>query len=67
MKSNEREAKLKATSRHLATQGQIDGAYQPIRACALLNLCYNIKVMKFRSVPTFSLSQKWVRFGMCGM
>ena len=32
MESNEREAKLKASSRQRATQGQIDDGYQPIRA-----------------------------------
>ena len=41
MESNEREAKLKASSRQRATHGQMDDAYQPIRARALLALCYN--------------------------
>ena len=75
MGSNEREAKLKASSRQRATQGQIDDAYQPIRARTLLKLYPNIKFIKFQSVPkfrsvpvpSFSFSQKWVRFGMCGM
>ena len=33
--------KLKASSRQRATYGQMDDAYQPIRARALLTLCYN--------------------------
>ena len=41
MESNEREAKLKASSRQRATHWQMDDAYQPIRARALLTLCYN--------------------------
>ena len=40
MESNEREAKLKASSLQRATQWQMDDAYRPIRARALLTLCY---------------------------
>ena len=42
MESNEREAKLKESSRQRATHGQMDDAYQPTRARALLTLCYNV-------------------------
>ena len=41
MESNEREAKLKASSRQRTTDGQMDDANQPISARALLTLCYN--------------------------
>ena len=41
MESNEREAKLKASSRQRAIHGQMDDAYQPIRVHALLTLFYN--------------------------
>ena len=33
----------KASSRQRATHGQMDDAYQPIRARALLTLCYKNK------------------------
>ena len=52
MESNEREAKLKASSRQRATHGQMDDAFQPIRARALLTLCYKLRSHIVRSKDT---------------
>ena len=52
MESNEREAKLKASSHQRATHGQMDDAYQPIRARALLTLCYNVSPVC--NIPKFA-------------